>query len=309
MTRLHSYVLLLAVFSTIVFTGCNPRAVETLTLNAPASLETNTSGDFSAAANEDARAPVMYSWEFGDGATADGTAVAHAYAEAGSYTVTVTASNRNGRYSISESADVMVMNPPVPAQVLALLASSTDVDTRTAVEFSANVRGDAPLTYNWSFGDGTTSSSPRPEHTYTSEGQYAVSLELSNDHGRDARTLNVNVSQSVPPYCADLAEMSTVFFDRNSSVLSDAAMQVLADNIEILNECLNITVRVEGMASPLERNPQTLSEDRARALLDQYVASGIGMERITMLGLGSADGTSKKSGADQFRRADTIPLR
>ncbi len=309
MTRLHSLLLIFVGLSMVVLTGCNPRAVESLTLSSPESLETNSSGDFSAAANEDARAPVVYSWEFGDGTTADGTAVAHAFAEPGSYTVTVTASNRNGRYSITESADVLVMNPPVPAQVLALLASSTDVDTRTAVEFSANVRGDAPLTYDWSFGDGTTSSSPRPEHTYMSEGEYAVSLELSNDHGRDARTLNVTVSQSVPPYCADLAEMSTVFFERNSSVLSDAAMQVLTDNIEILNECLNINVRIEGMASPLERNPQSLSEDRARALLDEYVANGVGMERITTVGLGSADGTSKKSGVDQFRRADTVPLR
>ena len=103
--------------------------------------------------------------------------------------------------------------------------------------------------------------------------------------------------------------MSTVFFQRNSSVLSDEALQVLSDNLEILSECLKISVRVEGLASPLERNPQALSEDRARALLDYYTSNGIGMERITMLGLGSADGTSKKSGAAQFRRADTIPLR
>ena len=309
MSFLRSSLFVFAGVFAIILTGCNPRAVETLVVSAPESLETNQAGDFTALANEDARPPVVYSWSFGDGATADGTAVNHAYAEAGSYTVVVEASNRDGRFSVSETTSVLVMNPPVPAQVLALSASSTSVDTQTPVEFSANVRGDAPLTYSWSFGDGTSSDSPRPQHTYMSAGEYAVSLEISNEHGRDARTLNVSVTQFEPPYCADIAEMSTVFFERNSSVLSDDAMLALADNLEILGECLNLNVRVEGMASPLERNPQTLSEDRARALTDHYTSNGIGIERITMLGLGSADGTSKKSGADQFRRADTIPLR
>ena len=203
----------------------------------------------------------------------------------------------------------MVMNPPVPAQVLALLASSTNVDTRTPVEFSANVLGDAPLTYAWSFGDGTSSASPRPQHTYMSAGEYSVSLEVSNEHGRDARTLNIAVAQFEPPYCADLAEMSTVFFERNSSLLTDAVQQALDDNLEILGECLNLQVRIEGMSSPLERNPQTLSEDRARAVRDHYIENGIDAQRITTVGVGSADGTSKKSGVDQFRRADSIPIR
>lgn len=309
MTFLRYSFLLLAALSFIVLTGCNPRAVETLTVNTPETLETNQSGDFSAMVNEEARPPVVYAWEFGDGSTADSSSAVHAYEEAGAYTVTVTASNRNGRYSVSDTASVMVMNPPVPAQVLALLASSTDVDTRTPVEFSANVLGDAPLTYAWSLGDGTSSASPRPQHTYMSAGQYAVSLEVSNEHGRDARTLNISVAQFEPPYCADLAEMSTVFFERNSSLLTDTVQQALDDNLEILGECLNLQVRIEGMASPLERNPQTLSEDRARAVRDHYIENGIDASRITTAGVGSADGSSKKSGVDQFRRADSIPIR
>ncbi len=262
-----------------------------------------------ATANEDARPPVVYSWEFGDGETSDGSDVTHVFTEAGNYNVIVTATNREGRFSVSDTTSVLVVNPPVPAQVLALLANPTSSNTQTPVEFSANVRGDAPLSYNWNFGDGASSSSPRPQHTYMSQGEYAVSLEISNEHGRDARTMTISISTFEPPYCADIAEMSTVFFERNSSVLSDEALMTLEDNLEILSECLNLNVRVEGMSSPLERNPQQLSEDRARALVDHYTSNGIGLERVTMLGLGSADGTSKKSGAEQFRRADTVPLR
>ena len=309
MLFLRSFSFFFAGLFTFMLLGCNPRAVETLSLDGPDILETDQDGDFSAVANADARPPVSYFWEFGDGSTADGDSVMHAYSESGSYTVTVTATNRGGRSSVSESTSINVVNPPVPAQVLALLTSSTDIDTQTLVGFSANVRGDAPLTYNWDFGDGTSSSSPTPEHTYMSEGQYTVSLNLLNEHGQDNRTLDITVTRFEPPYCADLAEMSTVFFERNSSVLGDAALQVLGDNLEILNECLNITVRVEGLTSPWERNPQDLSEDRARAVHDHYVSNGVDEERIQTVGLGNAGGGSKKSGEDQFRRADTIPLR
>jgi len=308
MTLLRFPLLVIVGLFAIVLAGCNPRAVESLIVDAPESLETNKGGDFSAMANEDARPPVVYSWEFGDGQTADGTEVSHAFSEAGNYTVIVTATNRDGKYSVSDTASVMVMNPPVPAQVLALLANPSSADTQNPVEFSANVRGDAPLSYSWTFGDGTTSSSPRPRHTYMSTGEHAVSLQLSNEHGRDARTMNTSVTTFEPAYCADLAEMTTVFFERNSSVLSNEAMMNLGDNLGILNDCLNINVRVEGMSSPFERNPQDLSEDRARALMEYYISNGIDSARITMIGLGSASGTSKKSGASQFRRADSIPL-
>ncbi len=307
MTSLRSYLVALAGLFAIILTGCNPRAVESLLVDAPETLETNQSGDFSAMANEDARAPIDYSWDFGDGTTMDGTSVEHAFSEAGSYTVMVTASNRGGSYS--ESTSVVVMNPPVPAQVLAILTNPTSIDTQTPVEFSANVRGDAPMSYSWNFGEGSTSSEPTPQHTFMSAGDYTISLELTNEHGEDSRTFDVSVVQFEPPYCADLTEMNSVLFDRNSSVISDDAMMTLSDNVEILSECLNLNARIEGLTSPLERNPQELSEDRARALMDHYTSNGIDAERLTMAGLGSAAGTSKKSGADQFQRADTIPIR
>ena len=293
----------------LVLTGCSPKNVEMLLLDGPERLETNESGAFNATVNEDAKPPVLYEWTFGDGTTAEGATTTHAFPEAGSYTYTVTASNRNGKASVTEAGSVMIVDPPVPAQILAVLASTVDTDTQTPVQFSANVRGDAPLSYTWAFGDGASSSSPRPSHTFMEAGRYSVSLELSNAHGRDARTLNVDVAAYEAEYCRDLAEMNTAFFERNSSVLTNRGQQALADNLDILRNCPDIHVRIEGLASPLERNQQALSEDRARAVREYYTDQGIAGRRITSIGLGSADGTSKKSGADQFQRADTIPLR
>ncbi|MDY8135481.1 PKD domain-containing protein [Aquimarina sp. 2201CG5-10] len=44
--------------------------------------------------------------------------------------------------------------------------------------------------YLWDFGDGTTSTSQNPEHTYADSGQYTVSLSVTNDVGSDTNTKN-----------------------------------------------------------------------------------------------------------------------
>ena len=132
---------------------------------------------------------------------------------------------------------VVVVDPPVPAQLITILANPTDPDTQTPVRFSANVRGDAPLAYSWSYGDGGMDSSPHPNAHVCGAGSYTVTLDVSNDAGRDARTLDLTVAPFEADYCADLAEMSSVFFDRNSSVLTETARQILADNVDILQDC------------------------------------------------------------------------
>ena len=292
----------------LLFAGCSPRNVEMLTVDGPAQLETNQSGTFTATANEDAKPPVDYSWNFGDNATASGNSTDHAFDAAGTYEVVVTATNRKGKASVTADHNVVVTDPPVAAEIVAIVTSATTTDTQTPVNFSANVRGDAPLTYAWSFGDGKSSGDPSTSHTYPEAGSYVVTLELTNAHGRDARTATITVDVWEADFCADLAEMNSTFFERNSSVLTDRGTEQLADNLDILtNSCPNLNVNVEGHAGPFERKPQSLSDDRARTVMQYYVDNGVEARRVNAHGLGRAPGTSKKSGAEQFRRADTIP--
>ena len=288
--------------------GCSPKNVEVLSVSGPDRLETNESGTFQATTNEEAKPPVMYQWSFGDNASGDGNPVTHTFTQAGTYTVSLTASNRKGKGTDSGQTTVVVVDPPVSAQVITLLADPTNPDTRSAVRFGANVRGDAPITYAWSFGDGTTDNGAAPIHTYDRPGNYTVSLSVSNKAGSDSRTLSITVAPYEANYCAELAEMNTVFFERNSSVLTAEGERALGDNLDILQDCPNLNVRVEGLADPFERNPQELSDDRARAVQQYYTDQGVAASRINTRGKGRAGGGSKKSGSEQFRRADTIPL-
>lgn len=50
--------------------------------------------------------------------------------------------------------------------------------------------------YNWNFGDNTTSSEEHPNHTYNAPGTYTVSLVCSNNCGSDVRTQVVRIDSS-----------------------------------------------------------------------------------------------------------------
>lgn len=292
----------------LLATGCAPKNVELLGVTGPEQLETQQAGTFEATTNEDAKPPVTYAWDFGDNQSAQGAVASHLFSEAGTYTVTVTVSNRKGKASDSGSTSVVVVNPPVPAEIVTLLATVYEVDTLTPVRFDANVRGDAPLRYAWDFGDGSLSTAPAPHHIFSVPGSYTVTLTLSNEHGEDKRNVTIVSSPYEADYCADLAEMNSVFFERNTSVLSASSETVLRDNIQILKDCPNLSVRIEGLAGPFERRAEELSEDRARAVERFYLSNDVAASRITATGLGQVGQGSKKSGAEQFRRTDTLPL-
>ena len=282
--------------------------VEVLAIDGPADLEAGDEGTFSATTNDEiATQPIEYRWDWGDGTTATGLLATHSYESAGTYTVTFTASNDGA--TDSETMTVTVVPPPVPAEIVTINATPSPAATGEEVAFTSNVQGDTPITYNWDFGDGATGSGANPTHTYETAGTYEVALEVSNETGTDTRTLSLEVEPAVPAICLEITEMNSAFFDRNSSTLTDEARSQLQENADILVECANLSARIEGFAAPGERNAQELSEDRALAVEQFYLDNGIAASRLVSMGMGQVTGvTSKKGGASQYRRVDTIPL-
>lgn len=277
-------------------------------VNGPDTLETGESGTFEASINEEADEPLTYRWNFGDGGTASGLLANHIYNSTGEYAVRFEASNEGG--SDADTLMVMVVPPPQPASITSINASPNPVDEGERVTFSSNVQGDAPLSYQWNFGDGASSSRRSPSHTYDEPGSYTVRLRTSNNVGEDASTLTLRVNRVLPEICMTISEMGSGFFEYNSSTLTDEAESDLMENVDILSQCPNLNVRIEGFAAPGERNEESLSADRAQAVADFYRANGISGGRISTSGEGQVEGvTTKKGGTRQYRRADTIPMR
>ncbi|MFW5972732.1 MAG: PKD domain-containing protein [Bacteroidota bacterium] len=287
--------------------------VEVIAIECPTELQVGETGTFSATTNiEQATPPVEFRWNFGDGTTATGEVATHSISTAGTYTVNFTASNQEGRGTSMRSCTVTVTPPPAPPEIVTVNANpqSFDVCQPTSVQFSANVRGDEPLTYTWDFGDGNTGTGANPTNTYTEAGTYTVTLTASNEVGETTRTLTVLAEPCIPAICLEITEMNSVFFARNSSTLTDEGRAALQENLDIMLECPNLNARIEGLAAPGERNPQQLSEDRARAVEQFYTDAGVPANRLMTSGQGTPTGvTTKKEGAAQYRRVDTIPVR
>ena len=280
-------------------------AVQILATDGPTQLLVDEQGTFTATTNDDeATRPIDYTWDFGDGTTASGLLVNHSYAEEGDYTVTFTASNEGS--TDTATRDVRVL---APVEIVTISADPMDPDTETNVQFSSNVTGSDPIDYAWDFGDGNTGTGASPSHTFSEPGDYTVTLNASNEVSEEEATLDITVALAEADYCAEVVEMNSAFFDQNSSVLTDEAQSRLMENVQIFQDCPNTNGRIEGFAGPFERDPQELSDDRARAVEQFYIDQGISADRFEVQGMGRTGEGAKKAGADEFRRVDTIPVR
>jgi len=280
-----------------------------LALDGPNSTQTGDPVTFSATINSNrASRPLTYQWDFGDGSSGSGLTASHTYNQPGTYTVTFTASNAVGE--ASQTLTIEATRPPQPARISSINASPNPADEGEQVRFTSSVSGDSPISYEWDFGDGTTAEAASGTHTYDEPGTYTVRLRASNEVGEDTRTLTMTVERALPPICTSITEMNSAYFGVNSSTLTDEARSSLQENLDILEQCPNLDARIEGFAAPSERNAQSLSEDRARAVAQFYQDNGIDASRLTTSGEGQPSGqTSKKGGTRQFRRVDTIPQR
>jgi PKD repeat protein len=82
--------------------------------------------------------------------------------------------------------ELTVFAPPVAG-----FTSNSPVPTDGTAVFTNTTTGSEPLSYEWDFGDGMTSTLTSPTHTYTVPGTYTVTLYASNEFGEDS------VSQAV----------------------------------------------------------------------------------------------------------------
>lgn len=150
--------------------------------------------------------PLSYSWSFGDGATdsTSGAQPSHVYGSPGTYTVLLTVTDKGGHQSTaSHSVTVAPAPPPPPRQGIptaVIGVGSAHPVARVALPFRGSASRDSGSTltsYRWSFGDGGTSSSANPTHTYGKPGRYTVRLTVIDATGSQqtsSRTVQVRAA-------------------------------------------------------------------------------------------------------------------
>ena len=130
---------------------------------------------------------VKYVWDFGDGTVIESPTpqnLTHNYTLPGTYKINHTVINSQNNAS-SYSKTVTIVNR---APVANFKYSATKYVPGTPIQFTSTSydpdNGDAVASYLWNFGDGQTSTETNPTHTYAKEGNYKVSLTVTDTYGK-----------------------------------------------------------------------------------------------------------------------------
>lgn len=119
-------------------------------------------------------------WNFGDSTTSTIFNPSHTYTKAGAYTVSLTVTNAAGcSETITDTAFIQIEKPQVLLNGLPQSGCAPITVKPTATVLSHHVING----YQWSFGDGTTSTSASPTHTYNNTGTYTVKLVYTTTSG------------------------------------------------------------------------------------------------------------------------------
>ena len=116
-------------------------------------------------------------WDFGDGSHASVQNPLHSYAAAGTYTVVLNVTDNDGGID-SSSQQVTVSAGGTNAPPVANF--SYTCSGRNCSFNSTSTDDDGITGWTWDFGDGSSSSSADPSHTYASNGNYTVILTVTD---------------------------------------------------------------------------------------------------------------------------------
>ncbi|HRO41611.1 MAG TPA: PKD domain-containing protein [Flavipsychrobacter sp.] len=125
--------------------------------------------------------PTSYQWNLGNGVNTVQQNPSTAYTIPGTYPVTLTVTNSNGSNTKTVTSYITVI--PNPTVAFSALDSSDCPPFSAQFSNLTNLNAPGAGTYSWSFGDGNVSSATNPPNTYTTPGQYTVTLVATNSAG------------------------------------------------------------------------------------------------------------------------------
>jgi gliding motility-associated-like protein len=217
-----------------------------------------------------------WQWDFGDGNFSTQQNPTHVYTSAGNFNVSLRVHNSNGCFQTLTRAQLInVINGAT-----ANFSNSTPntCSPPVNVNFQNLSTGTGALSYQWSFGDGGTSTLTNPSHTYTTAGTYTLQLIVTNANGcrdtlRRVNAITIGNAQtaftlpatacvnSVVPITNNSTPASTVTWDFGDGTFSNSVTPVksysspgiysvkLVNDFGACRDSLTRTIRI--LAKPL----------------------------------------------------------
>ena len=138
---------------------------------------------------------LSYQWFFGDGATVTAQNPIHNYTVAGVYTVKLIVTAGGGcKDSISQ---VVTVNPK-PTVSFSVNSSPQCLKANSFILTNTSAIASGTISYSWTFGDGTNSTSQNPIHTFAATGTYTIKLVATSDKGCKDSTIQTVVVNPSP---------------------------------------------------------------------------------------------------------------
>ena len=124
---------------------------------------------------------IFFNWSFGDGNSSALANPNHIYTAKGLYSVRLIVTNASGCTDTIVKQNIISITEPVITGISGLPFIGCVPFTNT---FTPTITTPEPvITYQWNFGDNTTSAQPSPTHTYNNTGTYDVSLIVTTTNG------------------------------------------------------------------------------------------------------------------------------
>jgi gliding motility-associated-like protein len=160
-----------------------------------------------------------WKWDFGDGNTSDQQNPKYVYRSPGNYTVIFTVSTDKGCKKVMVKPNFITVSQGVSPSFS--FSDPSVCRAPATVNFTNNSTGPGTLSYNWTFGDGSASTTTQnPSHSFNVNGTYHVSMTVSSDLGctdssaADLPIGKVNTDFIIP---AVICPKTLVTFNNNSS--------------------------------------------------------------------------------------------
>jgi PKD repeat protein len=161
---------------------------------------------------------VSYDWDFGDGGTATGATAKRTYAAHGSYDVTLTVVDDDG---MSGSKKTTVLANKLPTAQFT--SAKGPLPLSIAFDASGTTDDHGVVSFDWSFGDGSTGSGETPRHVYAGAGTFPVELRVTDDDGEqialDASVVVAGNGGYRVELPKTLGEDSDLILDRNGDLV------------------------------------------------------------------------------------------
>ena len=202
----HSYDSVGSYTATVTITGdCGQIDTDTVDITVTNPVIVSTNGPYNETINQEitldgsvqgGTPPYTYFWDFGDGTNDTNLSTSHTYTSPGLYTVILTVEDSENVEGTAETTATIYTD-----NLIVNINGPYEGTVDESIQFSGSAsNGVEPYSWSWDFGDGTGSSDQQnPSYTYTDDGNFTVTLTVTDDLGTTNATTTYALIEK-PPY-------------------------------------------------------------------------------------------------------------